>query len=148
MEGEPVVICEYLGMKTVRCRCLCLALLSIDFAQLGNLCLMECWNRCLKTLSPFRNWYFQHLLHSRMLKRKPQSSFLFLLQHRFGQKNYLEERQAWGGLISPWELKEAEGSLQIGLRQYTVFPEAQLWLHGKASLDTLIFTMPREKIKL
>lgn len=25
------------------------------------------------------------------VKRKPHSSFLFLMQHRFGQKNYLEE---------------------------------------------------------
>lgn len=79
-------------MSTVRCRWLCPALLSIGFAQLEKRWLPKHWNGCLQSLSPSRNGCLQYLLHSRMLQRKPQSSFLSLMQHRFGQKKDLEER--------------------------------------------------------
>lgn len=42
-------------------------------------------------LITIQKWVFSTLLRSTSLKRKPQSSFLFLMQNRFDQKNYLEE---------------------------------------------------------
>lgn len=135
----------------------CPALLSISFAQLEKLWLLEHWSRCLQSLLPSRNGCLQYLLNSRVLQRNPQSSFLYLMQHRFGQKKDLKRR---GRLEEVSFHIEGSNSLKsvckLGWQDCTLcslkfscdYVEKNLWLLTSPPCQVWILSYKLEKICL